>query len=216
MEGINARSWSFEDVSSFGLSALSSFFLIGLFVSALRNPLANADFIFRIGPLLYLVEFLSLVATGTMLAGKATRHLSLGHATFYRYFPVGALVIFSIMLVWVFGDWYIPAIFIASVAAKYFWTRTSVHEGLLALSVVLLLVLLLATFFAFRILERIFPFPSELWDFQPEISGGAFGASPQTLLVWGALYYGILFSVETMLFFNKVRHQLKTRVASSP
>ncbi|OHA49119.1 MAG: hypothetical protein A2991_04170 [Candidatus Terrybacteria bacterium RIFCSPLOWO2_01_FULL_58_14] len=214
MEGMNARSWSFGDVSSFGLSALSGFFLVGLFVSALRNPLANADFIFRIGPLLVMIEFLSLVATGVLRGGKVTHHPSWGHEIFYRYFPLGAIVTLSIMLIWVFNDWYIPVVFIASFVAKHFWTRTSVREGLLAFSVVLLLILLLATLFAAQILEKIFPFPPELRDFQPEISGGSFGESPQTLLVWGALYYGTLLTVETVLFFNRIRRHLKTRAAS--
>lgn len=204
-----------SELSSISVSVAGYASIAGYFAVALADPMAHADFIFRTGLLIFVFEFLSIhsagmtggfarpvAAPGGFLPqpGEVTRprvpwrvagraFLLLIYAAFAVAFGAGT------------GTYALPAIFLTGTAAKFFGRRASHRPNLTAPLTILLLfsVLLVAVTSAFWVAQ--FPFPPELFSHKLPNSSGLFVDQPQTLLVWGIIYYSIAGFLEAFFFW---------------
>lgn len=205
------------------LSIGSNLFLAWLFLRALLRPLANIDFIVQTGIWLFIVEFLSIFVS----IGKGERtSMRLGFTGFFVG-TVGFLMIsaFAIVFGWLFlGNIYLPIIFLSSTLAKIF-SQQATHERseVLAFSIPLLLGSLFIVFFIFgpEFWVKLFPFPENFDQYTPvdwaektrhgDISG-EFVERPQTMLVWGIIYYLFAAAIEFFFFMKRRKNARMVKI----
>lgn len=176
-------------------------FIAGLFARALFEPLQHADFIFQTGLWVFLMELFSI------FLGAITFHFVLARKDLF--WAIHTLIIFAGISTMILGfgyfvlhNIYIPGIFVVSFIAKGFGKKPSLVGAWLIISVLTVLII------GPQFWLNLFPFPEELMQYAPldaqerHIRGeiaGEFVDRPQTLLVWGALYFSVIAAME--LFF---------------
>ena len=195
--------------------------LAGLFLRALLDPLQHADFIFRTGPWLFVVEFISFFAIDFSL-----RQLS-KIRVFSAILEGGLAILFFGGFALLFGffilqDFTIPLIFFGSIIAKAFGSKAAAEDLLVRKTAYCVLLITSALFILVLIPElliKTFPFPEEVFRAQTSweekmgyrvsgSSGGEFVERPQTLLGWGVIYYFFAATVEIGLFLRARKNML--------
>lgn len=195
-------------------------FIAVLFVRALFGPLQHADFIFKTGLWIFFVELFSIFLSSLI----SPRMMVIAQRNF-----IGAMTILlnfvgiSVMILgfgyFVLHNLYIPGVFIASFLAKGFSKKATLIKVWLIISVLTVFII------GSQFWVNLFPFPEEFIRYAPldvqeryargEIAG-EFVDRPQTLLVWGALYFSVIAVME--LFFalrQSLRKPTLTIIASS-
>lgn len=191
---------SLGSFSSLSISVAGNLFLAVIFLNALLNPLANADFIFKTGMLLFLIEFFS-VHSGVVLSSSEPGRLS-------RLFLLGFYSAFVISLALIFSNPYLPGLFLLSLAAKLFGARATPgrkasFRAWIFFALFLFTAFVVITIAGAYLLDSIFPFPQEIISQKPANSHGLFVDTPQTLVFWGVLYYSLAALVEITLFASR-------------
>ena len=185
----------------FLVSLLGPLTLIFLYGRALLRPEEYASFIFRAGMAMYIIEFLSIHSSGMLLGAardkqkkKLNPFLLLG---LYTIFVVGFMVVLHC--------WFIGLYFIGSLCAKIFVFQ-SVKDNINISQIVFNVInLLFSTFIVMgsaSLLKRVFPIPESVLSQRAEGSSGLFVEIPQTLLVWGVLYFSFTIIFNTIMFFR--------------
>lgn len=189
------------------ISVGGNLFLAVWFLSALLNPIAHVNFIVQTGIWLFLVEFFSI-----FVSGFGEKSVRFGFANILSTaFMFSIIAIFAIVFGWLFlGNIYLPLIFLGSTLAKIFGQQATSGESYRVYAIPLLLGSTLAVFMIEpEFWVNLFPFPENFNQFQPadwakriesgEISG-EFVERPQTMLVWGIIYFTLAAVIELVLF----------------
>lgn len=157
--------------------------ILYLFVGALLAPEQNINFIYNVGVFIFLTEFLSMHSSG-MLSG----HQRLSQ----KVLLLGVYLIFVVAWSFATQTFYPAVIFALSLVAKAFDKtpdRASVATSFFMILGTVVVTVLLSPLIVFA-----FEFPQSVLNQAPANSSGMFVEQPQTLLVWGILYYaGMIF-----------------------
>ncbi|MBI2668721.1 hypothetical protein HYX14_02675 [Candidatus Woesearchaeota archaeon] len=197
----------FPETTSLIVSAVGNLFLVGLFTQALLFPEDNVKFIFNSGMLIFLVEFLSLHSSGMIFSPEArtvqSRKLFLLWKIFtvpIKFILVGVYLLFMLVFGFAFQNWAVPVVFMISLGAKYFGKKTHTHHTSAGISVLLLIGTVFIVTLLAPLWSVLFPFPESVLQQKMSGSSGIWVDIPQTMLVWGILYYGLLGIIEVISF----------------
>ena len=166
--------------------------IIFLFLRALMSPLDHLDFIYGFGIFVFVAEFLSIHSSG-MLSSRQRLPATL--------FVISIYVILALAFSIGLGSFYPALILILSIVAKAVTaprpTQTETPSkkllsNLLVVQVVLLVGTVLFVCMFGWLLTILLPFPEAVYAARPANTSGIFVEQPQTLLVWGILYYSLL------------------------
>lgn len=197
--------YGFEKLFSLLFAIAGNLFLAGIFFSALLFPESHAEFIFRTGLMIFVVEFMSIHSSGMFASNKI--EITIGSRTylsghwFWKFFMI---LIYS-LFVGVFGfltsNYFLPLMYVVSLASKVFVKRAAVRPLPVFVSVPLLLFSVAFVGITADWWTSLFPFPQEVLSQKRPGSSGLFIDQPQTLLVWGIVYYFLLAGIELLLFW---------------
>lgn len=171
------------------LSLSGNIYLIWLFVSALIFPYKNIEFLSSIGPAIFVIEFLSVHASG-MAQGNFDSKTRLKLIFFYLAFLVP---IFSIS-----KSWNLVTVFVISIVSKILFRATSNSDKFTVYSVFAIFGTFFILFFSF-IWNMLFKLPSALQNELASRGKGLVYESPQTFMVWGIVYFSLLTFIEIYL-----------------
>lgn len=205
---------------SLAVSLAGNVFLGGLFFAALINPQNNAEFIFKTGMLLYLVEFLSIHSSGMAFGVRKKERGDNDPKTIFRFAirglgknilqqnPKRALVFFYAIFVFsisfIFGNWYVPIYFFISLMTKFFGKKALQDDSSAGLPILLFIASTFIAVFISPFLPKVFPFPQGLFQYRMPGSNGLFVNHPQILVVWGIIYFLSVSIAEIILFLKKL------------
>lgn len=186
--------------------------LASVFLRSLLNPVAHSEFIVKTGIWLFMAEFLSIPSSGgggLINSFRATGNI-LGSAIGFSI-----IAVFALTFGWAFlGNLYLPLIFLGSTLVKIFERKAIASSNLYAIP--LLLGSLVFVFFILgpELLVRLFPLPKDFSQFAPpdwvvrhergDISG-EFVDRPQTMLVWGIIYFTLAAVIELFQYFKSFK-----------
>lgn len=160
-----------------------------LFFYALLAPEQNINFMYNVGIFIFVSEFLSIHSSGMLTSpDKVSRKLPL----FCLYLAFVAA--FSLMT----QTFYPAVIFVLSLVAKLF--DKTPNGKALATSLYMFLGTVFLTIFLSPLISAVFDFPQSVLDQAPANTSGLFVEQPQTLLVWGILYYAGLMILQVRAF----------------
>jgi hypothetical protein len=186
-------------------SVVGYFLLAWYFLKALLYPTENIEFIYSIGIAIFLIEFINIHATSIIfgrekegfLEGVYTRRLTLKGSMLVFY------SVFYGLILAISKNYYLAASGFVSLIAKIS-SKKALPGGekktatlFTALIATTFLVILLSSF-----LKTAFPFPAFVYESKPPNTSGLFVDMPQTILVWGVLYYSIQGLREIFLFWK--------------
>jgi len=202
------------------LSIATNLFLVGVFYSALINPVDFKDFIYKTGIMIFMIEFMTLHSSG-MLFGSAQKAKETGKRRFGLKEKIGLFVFYN-MFVIVFaaqtGQWLAAVYFAVSLASKAVYSRAIDAEERLAPVAAGIAMLLLSTFlvvFGAKLIAGWFPLPAEVRAARPAGQSGLFISTPQTLMAWGVLYFMFMTVCEVAIFRKSARRRpLRRQVAA--
>lgn len=185
-------------IFSFIASIAGYFVFIYLFGIALINPIEYIDFIYHGAIAIFIVEFLS-IHSGFLFSPFVANKNKYAIKVFI------AMFIFYSLFALIFGltmqSFYPPLFFCITLLSKFFWSKSSpTGVSMAAISIVIFLLVMIPVAGPENFWERLFPFPIAFDQYRPESAGGLFTDMPQTVLVWGVLYYSILVIIEILLF----------------
>lgn len=181
-------SWS--DRASVLMAAAFNFSLAFIFLNALLDPAHNTGFIFNLGLLIFIIEFLSIHSAGMLGLKRPGPPSRMLHALIHDFPVVLFYMIFIAMLGLIFGNWQLLLLFAASLFGKLLVPADDREK--MGIQVALLFVFLILAVALAPLLAAIFPFSAEVLAQKQPDSSGVFVDTPQALLVWGTLYYGVL------------------------
>jgi|GEM_PF-1696501 len=171
----------------------SYLFIIGMFIDALLRPLSNISFIYGFGMFMFVAEFLSIHSTGMMPSINK----------FGRFGLMAGYILFALVFSLFLKTPYPALMLILSIAAKSFrrkplpsdLSQGDIKDYIFGIS---LITFVLSTVFVSifsSIIAVLVKMPPELISYKPSNTSGIFVDAPQTLLIWGVLYYSILIIV---------------------
>ena len=190
--------------ASFAASIITNLILVGLFVRALMDPVEFKDFIYKTGLMIFVLEFMTLHSSGMFFGsqqktdGKSplkTVKAKIAMISFYSLF----IVTFAAMT----KQWLAAVYFVVSLVSKAFFSRAINPEQRMAPVAAGIVMLLLSTFivvWSAGLLVDWFPFPSEVRSAKPAGQSGLFIDKPQTMVVWGILYFSLMTVCEVLIF----------------
>lgn len=181
------------------------------FFAALFDPAGRFD-VFKASALLFTLEFLGLVGTifagwttQWRLAARGNKRMPSAARTMFDRVPgaIGSIVmtlaglpiliwfaIATILLVRLFGNVTAPLLFFIDFSAKFFGQKAAPHPRRFAFTGGAFLVAFLAAGIFEPFWRAVFPLPEAFFSRSD---------APHITLVWGALYYSLLFIIE--IFF---------------
>lgn len=211
-----------------GTVAVNLFFS-GMFLNAIIFPERNADFILRIGIMIFVLELLGWfisIFIGTMgfqIAGVDTQLNTRGdsekkHERFFRILAKIGLMIGGIPFLLAFGialllighlfkNIIAPALVFISMVTRYFskgvvtFARKQLILFLFAFIPSCILAALISPY-----VQIVFPVPSEIIERILSTTDG-FERTPLWFMVWGILYYFFVAVAEVVLFLRNLRPQ---------
>jgi hypothetical protein len=195
--------------ASLFVAVATNLFLAGLFYNALTNPIDYTDFIYRTGMMIFVIEFMSLHSSG-MFFGAAQEAEKKGVPALNTKTKI-ILVSFYCITVIAFAaetqQWLPVVYFVISLASKVVYSRSIDAQKQLAPVAAGIAMLLLSTFivvFSATFLAEWFPFSAEVKAARPAGQSGLFVSTPQTLMVWGVLYFTFMTLCEIAIFRSSV------------
>lgn len=209
-----------SEIPSLILSISGNLFLGGLYLAALINP-QNAEFMFRTGMLFYIVEFLSLHSSGMAFGIRGKEREGADHKSTFnfsargpgnnllqanpKYTLVGLYSVFVLAIGLVFKNYYIPFYFFISVLTKFFGKKAAKDNVQVGLPIFLFLAATFISLISTPILVKIFPISDQILQNRVPGSSGHFVDFPQSLMVWGIVYFISLSIMEVVLFLRQFR-----------
>lgn len=194
--------------------------LAALFYRALTNPVDFTDFIYKTGIMIFLLEFMSLHSSG-MFFGAAQERRKTRKKWMTLKVKVFMFIFYNIFVVTfasVTGQWLAAVYFFVSLASKAVFSRSVDAEQRLAPVAAGIAMLLLSTFivvFSASLLADRFPFPAEVRAARPPGQSGLFVSTPQTLMAWGVLYFGLMTLCEILIYRHALRGARKAVTAAT-
>lgn len=175
--------------------------LVFLYAQALVFPEEHAGFIFRVGMATYVIEFLSIHSSGMLLGDFKDKKKKWS----YRFFLLGVYAIFVFGSMAALHCWFIGLYFFASLCAKIFLSKSvkdNINQSQIAFSCINLIGCTFAVIPLAPVLKKMFPVSQALISEHAEGTGGLFVDTPQTLLVWGILYFFFTIVFNVVMFFK--------------
>lgn len=173
--------------------------LAGYFLQALLFPKDHIDFIYSMGFVIFLLEFLNIHSTG-MIMGASEQKKTL-HNLRHKGFLLILYLIFYLVAFSVAKNYYVVISAVISFLSKLFFKQALPKDtSNIAVSGGLLVILTVALAMISDLIKIIIPFPEEVYLNKPGNTSGVFVDVPQTLLLWGVLYYFLLGLYEIVLF----------------
>ena len=202
------------------LAVATNLFLVGVFYSALIDPVEYKDFIYRTGIMIFVIEFMTLHSSG-MFFGSAQKAKQTGKRQFGLREKIGLFVFYNLFVV-VFaaqtGQWLAAVYFAVSLGSKAVYSRSIDVEERLAPVAAGIVMLLLSTFivvFAAKPIAGWFPIPAEARSARMPGTGGLFVSKPQTLMMWGVLYFLFMTVCDVAIFRKSLRHNRNPSAAGN-
>ncbi|MBI2668720.1 hypothetical protein HYX14_02670 [Candidatus Woesearchaeota archaeon] len=178
------------------ISVVGNLFLAWLFLRAIIAPEQYANFILKIGIMIYVIEFLS-VHSGIMLSER--EHL--GWRAIPRSFMLIALYsVFALGAGFMAKNWLVPIIFFVSLIAKVAGLKPA--DGKLWISGLLLIGSMGLAMFPAQLLQSHSPLPTGIYEAILERSSGL-ETRPLIFMFWGVLYYVLSAMLEVFFFFRE-------------
>lgn len=162
-------------------------FIVYLFVSGLVNPESHINFIYNVGIFVFVTEFLS-VHSAIMLSSPKWKFSQ-------KAMLVGFYAFFVLAISLATNTFYPAILFMLSLAAKTFGRPPQNQIQLIWPVVIFMCAVGLSVLFASAV-SALFSFPPEVIAQKPAGSSGLFVEQPQSLLLWGILYYGGLVGLD--------------------
>lgn len=171
----------------------SYLFILLIFWAALANPEANIKFIYNYAVFIFIAEFIGIHSTG-FFSSSSSVSFKILLIFVYLFFIVTFSLVFAA---------YQPAIILAlSIIAKAF-NKNSMMSGIYAANFLLFIgTTFLVVFGSFAIYYFI-PFSEEVLSQAPRNASGLFVEVPQTLIVWGLIYFTSLIVIQILFAFKK-------------
>lgn len=182
----------FDALTSLIISLIGNFSLSGVFLNVLLHPSKNAHFIANAGFFILFIEFLTICYS--LLLIKFAPGINVKKIFVFLFFLIFVLGIFSLS-----KDAFIVLFFLVSLVTKLFG-RNAILNMSFATAVILSLLLsgLMAGMLS-SLINSMFPFPEELLTQKPD------SQSPQTLMVWGLIYFFLTGIMEIVFFIKKAK-----------
>jgi hypothetical protein len=175
--------------------------LVFLYTQALVFPEEHAGFIFRVGMAVYIIEFLSIHSSGMLLGVREVKQKKKVN----RFFLLGLYAVFTIGFMFKLESWFIGLYFLLSLCAKVFMSRSvkdDINKSQIAFSAINLIGCTFIVVFLASLLKKAFPIPESVISQRAEGTSGLFVDTPQTLLVWGILYFCVTVVFNGILFMK--------------
>jgi hypothetical protein len=172
------------------VAIISYGFIIFLFSRALVSPEDNINFIFNVGIFIFLTEFLSM-HSAVMFSNPKWNLLQ-------KLFLLSVYLIFVLVGSYVTHSFYPGLIFALSLVAKSFYGSNTNQYRLIFPAFIFMGTAFFSVIMA-SVITIVFPFPAAVLSQKDPNSSGVFVDQPQTLLVWGILYYIGLIAMEIWL-----------------
>ena len=164
-------------------------FQMSLFLFAFIAPQYNINFIYKVGPLIFVLEFLSIHSSFLLFDSRKS---FIKYALVFLY--IGFAIAFSIGT-----SSYTPAaLFIAGLFARLLYPSGSSKVNLIPILV--LFISLFTVIFASPLFHNMLALSQDITSQKPQNVSGLFIEKPETLLAWGVLYYGLLIVSEIWRF----------------
>ncbi len=186
--------------------------MIFVFARALLFPEVSAEWIFRGAFLIFIFEFLAVFTTAGVLKMKAASGVSvtsIKNTTLSLVVPCGFAVLFG----YITGNLFAAGYFIVSTVVKLFDQKRNGKEADFVVAIVGILATLTIVVFTVPFWAALFPFSEQILSQKIEGTSGVFVDTPQTLLVWGVLYFSFMIwyelkreTVEAWLKRNETKH----------
>jgi len=202
------------------LAIATNLFLVGLFYSALINPVNFKGFIYKTGLMIYMIEFMSLHSSG-MFFGAAQKAKKTGKKFMTIKVKIAMFAFYNIFVIAfasATGQWLAALYFVVSLTSKAFYSRSIDAEQRLAPVAAGVAMLVLATFlvvFTAPLLADWFPIPPEVRSARPSGQSGLFINTPQTLMAWGVVYFALMTLCELLIFRKSVKGTGRTPARDS-
>lgn len=193
---------------SFLISLTGPVTLIVLYAQALIAPEEHASFIFRAGMAIYIIEFLSIHSSGMLSAD----HKPNKKRWFYRLPLLGFYAIFTIGFMIRLDCLFIGLYFLLSLCAKIFMSRSvkdDINQSQIVFSIINLLACTFIVIPLASLLKKAFPVPASVISQHAKGTSGLFVDTPQTLLVWGILYFFSTVVFNIVMFLKHTGHTVK-------
>lgn len=208
------RKFSMIALVSFLISLTGPLTLVVFYAQALIKPEEHAEFIFSAGTATYIIEFLSIHSSGMLTGEHKVKHKKRPARflllAFYLIFIVGFMALLHCLFIGLY--------FIGSLCAKVFMSRSvkdDINKSQIAFSVINLLCSTFMVVALASLLKKAFPIPESIISQRIEGTSGLFVDTPQTLLMWGILYFSFTVIFNIIMFFKHTGHTEKTRIETS-
>lgn len=191
---------------SFIISVQGYLFISWLFTRTLFNPVGNVNLLYNAGVVILTIEFLNIHSNVLLylLKDKLGKELT----PLLKTFLFIAYSIFVLFLSIFSGSTLILLIFFVSLISRIFADK-AVHSRFPTYQFVIFIGALIVATLGIGFWESMFSFPQEVYKSKPENITGIIFEKPQTLLIWGALYYFTLSIVEIILFISGKRRLVR-------
>lgn len=198
---------------SFLMSLFGPLTLVFIYTQALLRPEEHAAFIFRAGMAIYIIEFLSIHSSGMLLDDhKVKRKKKIN-----RFFLLGFYAIFTIGFMFKLESGFIGLYFLISLCARLFLSQSikdDISRSQIAFSICNLIGCTFAVILLAPLLKKMFPIPHSVIAQKSEGTSGLFVNTPQTLLVWGMLYFTFIIGFNSVMFYKCRRMTVKAEITS--
>lgn len=189
--------------------------VIGFFLQALLNPVANVSWIYSGALAIFFIEFLSIHSSGMLSGYHQEKKRAFEHGRPIKevlkdnpHFLIIFYGIFTVAISLFLKVWFLPLYFLASTYIKiHAVSRKDIppeqeNKNMLILSVLIFLGTTFFVAYTIPVWTNIFPFPDSVLAAKPSNASGVFVDTPQTLLVWGVLYFSIHFLINIYILIK--------------
>jgi hypothetical protein len=174
--------------------------IIGQFTQALFDPTAHINFIYGTALGIFVLEFLSLHAGGVLA------NLPRDPKRFLYLLTIPVYGGFSVLAGQLLNSPALPLYFMLSLTAKVLFPR-KVSAEYIILNVFLLVATVMGVAVSQSLIGTVVAWPEGVLQQRPANSSGLFIDMPQTLVIWGIVYFGLDSVIKVWL--AKGRHDLQ-------
>lgn len=205
---------------SFVGAVATNLVLVGLFYSALVRPQDYVSFIYKTGIMIFMIEFMTLHSSG-MFFGASQQAKQKGRKIFGLREKIGLFAFYNLFVIGFAhftGQWLAAAYFVVSLTGKAMYSSSIDARDRLAPVAAGIVMLLLSTFivvFAAKPIAGWFPLPAEVRAARPPGQSGLFVSKPQTLMMWGVLYFLFMTVCEVAIFRRSVTQPVRRRTLTA-
>ena len=203
---MNLTKLSYKAYFSFIASILGPLGLIFLYAQALLQPEKHGEFIYKAGMALFMVEFITIHSTGTLLIDHGKQGIQKKST---KFFILGFYCLCILGFSFGLKTYFIGIYFIVSLCSKVFMGKIAKGEQakqvkkLLGITAINFLLATALTIPMASFLEKTFPIANSIRALKSDNSSGLFVDTPQTLMAWGIFYFSFTVILNLIVFYKE-------------